>query len=123
MRDFRSELEVEITGKWVAFKYLGKVSACQLRNYRDFEETACGFGYTQEAPLANLKGTKEEAIASYGQGNSRNLVQVPSEVMKGMVEIAKGLSGFSQWETDDKTKMKMEDTKKYLLNYGNVHDS
>lgn len=123
MRDFKAELELEIIGKWVAFKYLGKVSACQLNNYRDFEEAACGFGYTQEALLANLKGTKEEAIASYGQGNSIDLVQVPSEVMDGMVAIAKGLSGFSQWETDGKTKMKVEDTKKYLLNYGNVHDA
>jgi len=123
MRDFIAELERDITGKWVAIKYLGKVSACQLCNYRDFEEVSYGFGYTQEDLLANLKGTEEEAIASYGHDNNINLVQIPSEVMDGMVNIAKGLSGFSQWETDTKTKTKMEETKNYLLNYGNVHDA
>ena len=42
-------------------------------------------------------------------------VEIPIEIMEGMIEIARGLSSFSQWETDEVTKNKMEATKQYLL--------
>lgn len=42
-------------------------------------------------------------------------IEIPLEIMEGMIEIARGLSSFSQWETDEATKTKMEATKQYLL--------